>query len=231
MRRVPTRRHAVLARCDEAVGGLVLAAGGLDAFLERYAVIVMSDHGQSSVREVARLGDRFRHADETLVAASNRAGHVYRLGPSAPTARELAMRLDGDPSVEVALFREDDAVVARREGEELRIADARRPRALEGDVSILDQPDAVARAVAAVGCPNAGEVLVSARDGWEFHDLGGGHHLGGGSHGSLTATDSLVPVLTVGVEPAAPRSVVDVAPLVLGHFGVAAPPYVLRRAA
>ena len=80
-------------------------------------------------------------------------------------------------------------------------------------------------------CPNAGEVLVSARDGWEFHDLGGGHHLGGGSHGSLTAADSLVPVLTVGLEAAAPRSIVDVAPLVLDHFGVAAPPYVLRRAA
>jgi hypothetical protein len=227
----PDAASAVLTRCDEAVGGLVRAAGGLDAFVERYAVVVMSDHGQSSVREVARLGDRFRHAEETLVAASNRAGHVYRLGPSAPTARELAERLDGDPSVEVALFREGDAVVARREGEEARIEETRAGRVLEGDASILDQPDAVARAVAAVGCPNAGEVLVSARDGWEFHDLGGGHHLGGGSHGSLTAADSLVPVLTVGLGAAAPRSVVDVAPLVLDHFGVAAPPYVLRRAA
>ena len=102
---------------------------------------------------------------------------------------------------------------------------------LDGDASILDQPDAVVRAVAAVRCPNAGEVVVSAREGWEFRDLGGGHHLGGGSHGSLVATDSLVPVLTVGLEAAPPRSVVDVAPLVLGHFGVAAPPYVLRRAA
>jgi hypothetical protein len=227
----PDAASAVLTRCDEAVGGLVRAAGGLDAFVERYAVVVMSDHGQSSVREVARLGDRFRHAEETLVAASNRAGHVYRLGPSAPTARELAERLDGDPSVEVALFREGDAVVARREGEEARIEETRAGRVLAGDASILDQPDAVARAVAAVGCPNAGEVLVSARDGWEFHDLGGGHHLGGGSHGSLTAADSLVPVLTVGLGAAAPRSVVDVAPLVLDHFGVAAPPYVLRRAA
>ncbi len=227
----PDAASAVLARCDEAVGGLVRAAGGVDAFVERYAVVVMSDHGQSSVRQVARLGDRFRHAEETLVAASNRAGHVYRLGPSAPTARELAERLDGDPSVEVALFREEGAVVARREGEEARIEETRAGRVLEGDASILDQPDAVARAVAAVRCPNAGEVLVSARDGWEFHDLGGGHHLGGGSHGSLTAADSLVPVLTVGLGAAAPRSVVDVAPLVLGHFGVAAPPYVLRRAA
>jgi hypothetical protein len=38
-------------------------------------------------------------------------------------------------------------------------------------------------------------------------------------------------VLTVGLGGAAPRSVVDVAPAVLAHFGVDAPPYVLRRAA
>ena len=33
------------------------------------------------------------------------------------------------------------------------------------------------------------------RPGWEFADLGGRHHLGGGSHGSLVEGDSLVPVL------------------------------------
>ena len=101
----PDEATSVLTRCDEAVGGLVLAAGGLDAFLERYAVIVMSDHGQSSVRDVARLGDRYRHAPEILVAASNRAGQVYRLGDAAPSPRTLAELLDGEPSVEVALYR------------------------------------------------------------------------------------------------------------------------------
>jgi hypothetical protein len=39
-----------------------------------------------------------------------------------------------------------------------------------------------------------------------------------------------VPVLTVGVGTQ-PRRVVDVAPVVLAHFGVAAPGYVLDRAA
>jgi hypothetical protein len=72
---------------------------------------------------------------------------------------------------------------------------------------------------------------VSAAAGWEFADLGGRHHLGGGSHGSLDAGDSLVPVLTVGLGAEAPASVVDVAPLVLRHFGVTAPRYVARRAA
>jgi hypothetical protein len=67
--------------------------------------------------------------------------------------------------------------------------------------------------------PNAGEVLVSAAPGYEFADLGGRHHAGGGSHGSLGAGDSLVPMLVVGLERL-PRSIVDVAPAVLEHFGL-----------
>ena len=226
----PDAALEVLGRSDAAIGGLVAAAGGLDEFLERYAVIVMSDHGQTAVRHVARLGDRFRHAEQTLVAASNRAAHVYRLGPGAPEPRALAERLDGEPSVDVILFAENGATVARREGAELVIRESAVGAELDGDQDLLDHPDAVERALAAVRCPNAGEVVVSAADGWEFADLGGGHHLGGGSHGSLTAGDSLVPVLTVGVGTQ-PQRVVDVAPAVLAHFGVAAPGYVLDRAA
>ena len=225
----PDAAGAVLARCDDAVGGLVRAAGGLDGFLERYAVIVMSDHGQTAVTEVARLGDRFRHEPDTLVVASNRAAQVYRIGTSAPSARELATRLDGEPSAGVVLFAEDDAVVARRDGAELRIAGD--GALLDGDPAILDQPDAVTRAAAALRCTNAGDVVVSAAEGWEFEDLGGRHHRGGGSHGSLVAGDSLVPILTLGVKGPAPVSIVDIAPTVLAHFGVAAPPYALRRAA
>ncbi len=227
----PDAATEVLARCDAAVGGLVSAAGGLDEFLERYAVVVMSDHGQTGVREIARLGDRFRHEPQTLVAASNRAAHLYRLGDDAPSARALAERLDDEPSVEVALFAEGDEIVARREGAELRIGTSEGGSRLAGDASLLDHPDAVTRAVAAVRCPNAGEVVVSAAPGWEFADLGGRHHLGGGSHGSLVEGDSVVPLLAVGLDGPLPGAVVDVAPAILGHFGVRVPVYALDRAA
>ena len=63
-------------------------------------------------------------------------------------------------------------------------------------------------------------MLLSAAPGWEFADLGGRHHAGGGSHGSLAATDSEVPMLTVGLgEP--PASITQIKALVLEHFGVA----------
>lgn len=227
----PGTAHDVLARCDEAIGGLVAAAGGLDTFLERYAILVISDHGQSRVHEVVRLEDAFRHDPGVLVTASNRAAQVYRLDSSAPAPRVLAERLDGAPAVDVTLFLEDGAAVVRRDGGELRLRPAPAgPLALDGDPAVLDHPDGPARAWASLHNPNAGEVLVSAAAGWEFADLGGRHHLGGGSHGSLLADDSLVPVLGVGL-PSLPESIVDVAPTVLRHFGVASPGYVLARAA
>lgn len=227
----PDAAPSVLRRCDEAVGGLVDAAGGLGAFLERYAVIVMSDHGQTAVHDVARAGEPLRHEPHTLVTASNRAAQVYRLDDAAPAARRLAERFDGEPFAGVVAFREEGAAVVRRDGAELRLRAGDAGLELDGDPTLLDQPDAAARVLAALACPNAGDVLVSAARGWEFRDLGGRHHAGGGSHGSLDEGDSLVPVLSVGVDGALPASVVDVAPLVLSHFGVEAPPYALRRAA
>jgi hypothetical protein len=68
-------------------------------------------------------------------------------------------------------------------------------------------------------------LLVSAARGWEFADIGGRHHAGGGSHGSLVEGDSVVPVLTIGVE-APIRRITDVMPAALAHFGVEAPAYV-----
>ncbi len=48
-----------LGRADDAVRMLMDAAGGPDEFLERYAVLLCSDHGQTDVTQVARLQDAF----------------------------------------------------------------------------------------------------------------------------------------------------------------------------
>ena len=218
----PDEAFDVLERCDASIGALAEAAGGLDELLERYAVVVVSDHGQSRVESLTRLEERFAGVDGALVTASNRAGQVYLLDDAEDDAARLASRLDGDPAIEVSLRREGDEAVARREGEELRFAPAEDGWALSGDAAILDHPDGLRRAWTALVNPNAGDLLVSPVDGVEFADLAGNGHLHGGSHGSLTASDSHVPVLAAGVEGDV-SSIVDVAPLVLRHFGVAAP--------
>jgi hypothetical protein len=193
----PDAAHEALGRADASIAALFEASGGRDAFLERYALVLCSDHGQSPVERSARLA-----VDGALVTASNRAAMLYGLDP-----RRLAEALDGKPSVDVALFLEDGEVVARCDGDE--------------DPAILDEyPDGRARAEGALRNPNAGEVLISAAAGWEFGDLGGRHHVGGGSHGALATSDSEVPMLTVGLgEP--PASITLVKALLLEHFGVA----------
>ncbi len=198
----PDAAHEALARSDASISALMEAAGGPDEFLERYAVVVCSDHGQSKVENVAQLD-----AGDDLVTASNRAAMVY-----TDDARGVAERLDAQPAAGIVLFQEDGRVIVRRDGDE--------------DESLLDEvPDGRTRAAAALRNPNAGEVLVSAAPGWEFVDLAGRHHQGGGSHGSLEAADSEVPMLTVGLG-APPDSITGIKQLAAEHFGVA-----VRRAA
>jgi len=237
----PEGAEHVLERTDAAVAALLDAGGGVDEFLDRYAVVVCSDHGQTAVTRAERLEAAFadlelarpgaRSRGSVAVAASNRAGMVYRLPGCPEDVGELALRLDGRPEVDVVVYLEGDEAVARREGEELRFARGDGGWETSGDRAVLRYPDALERTWAALHNPNAGDLLVSAREGVEFADLGGAHHTGGGSHGSLVPGDSIVPVLTIGVDGGSePASITDLAPLVLEHFGVE-PPGSMRRAA
>jgi predicted AlkP superfamily pyrophosphatase or phosphodiesterase len=205
----PDAAHDALARSDAAVQALVDAAGGMDKLLERYAVVLCADHGQTRIKTPVELREAFAGDGQALLTASNRAAMVYDL--RGGRARALAERLDGHPAVETTLFRENGEVVARRDGGE--------------GADVLDAyPDGRARAEAALRNPNAGDVLVSAAPGYEFVDLAGRHHAGGGSHGSLCSGDSEVPMLTVGLGPP-PASITGVAPLLLDHFGLERPVY------
>jgi hypothetical protein len=220
--RGPDETQEALARSDAAVGALIEAAGGPDEFLDRYAVVVCSDHGQTPVEHVASLQSSFTRVENVVVTASNRAGMVYRLPGCQEDAAALARRLDGTGAAEVALYREGDEAVGRRDGEELRFSRANERWSTSGDTAILDQPDALERAWCALANPNAGDLIVSPPLGLEFADLAGHNHKGGGSHGSLEAGDSEVPMLTVGLDGVCPERIVDVKQLVLGHFGVRA---------
>ncbi len=224
----PDGAFEALARSDAAVGALLDAAGGPDEFLERYAIVLCSDHGQTHVDRSAHLQAPFAGVAGVVVTGSNRAGMIYRLPGCKLEPRELAERLDEEEAAETVLFREGDEAVARRDGEEVRFA----PGRVSGDEALLGYPDGFVRGWAALNNPNAGDVIVSAAPGVEFADLAGRHHAGGGSHGSLRRGDSEVPMLTIGLD-AQPQSIVEIAPAVLQHFGVEPPAYArsLTRAA
>lgn len=194
------------------------------------------------------------HEGEPRIAVcpSQRAAMVYALHESERDAMRasvaaLAASIEG---VDLVIWLERDAHDAPREGVisspgrgELRfcpegpVVDPRGVRwSIDGALEALEAqvrdgvllspsyPDALSRVWSALTCPTSGEVLLSAAPGYEFIDWGRQAHVGGGSHGSLHASDSLGALILTGIDP--PRiepsqwAIRDVAPLALAHFGL-----------
>jgi len=212
--------------------------------------------GRSASGRGARVADADADAEPRIaVCPSQRAAMVYALHESERDAMRAsvvtrALAIDG---IDLVLWLERDAHDAPREGViasprhgELRFApggralDARgRSWSVDGALSVIDgsveerrrllspsYPDALARAWAALTCPNSGEVLLSASPGYEFVDWGRQAHVGGGSHGSLHASDSLGALVLHGVDVPDPEpaqwAIRDVRSLILRHFGLGA---------
>ena len=188
---------------------------------------------------------------EIAVCPNSRAAQVYvldrdRRAALVPRIERTLLALEGvDLVLRMTDHPDGEAVIRGARGgrpRELRftprgeLEDLRGRRwSVEGDLDLLalqvrdgrvmsaTYPDALGRAWSALRCRSAGEVLASARPGWEFLDWGGAHHVGGGSHGSLHANDSLGSLLWCGTGPAADSreqwTLRDVVPLVVDHFG------------
>ena len=120
----PDAAFDVLARCDASIGRSRTPRAASRSCSRATRSWCVADHGQSRVRSVTRLEERFAGVEGALVAASNRAGQVYLLDGCRVDAAELAARLDGDAAVDVSLRREGGEAVARKDGEELRFAPA-----------------------------------------------------------------------------------------------------------
>ena len=182
---------------------------------------------------------------------SSRAAGVYVLDRDArvrivPRVVRTLLALEGVDLVMHLTDHPDGEASVRSPRGELRFA----PRgdltdlrgetwSVEGDLDVLAldtadgrirserYPDALGRVWSALRCRTSGEVLASARPGWEFLDWGRSHHIGGGSHGSLHANDSLGSLLWCGTGPDGVGareqwSLRDIVPMALDHFGLAA---------
>jgi hypothetical protein len=205
-------------------------------------------------------GSEGRRSEDPRIAVcpSQRAAMVYALHEVERDAMRATVvpRALGIDGVDLVLWLERDAEDRPREGViasprhgELRFFPGGEVRdvrggawSIEGPLGVLaasvsggrlltpDYPDALARAWAALTCPTSGEVLISAAPGYEFVDWGRQAHIGGGSHGSLHASDSLGALILTGVvvpDPAPEQwTIRDVAPIVLEHFEVEPAPTV-----
>jgi hypothetical protein len=241
--------HAVIVCADHAQTNVGEELRIIDAFAERWRVLRPSTerHGEADVAVspsaraaaiyVLADGPRGRRVHDGARQLLASLDGVDLFAWLADAEGHPLLRSDTRPATEAA-----EAVVERG-GRQLRFrlgagsTDRRGARwDLDGDLRVLDgrlegnatfvsdrYPDALARLWAALMAPNAGDVLVSLADGYECVDWGGASHVGGGSHGSLTAEDSLGPLLAVGLDgfdgrARAQWSIGDVAGLVDQHF-------------
>jgi hypothetical protein len=148
-----------IAEADRALERIMHVAGGVDAFLEDHAVIVMSDHSQTKVEEPLNLADVFSSwrvlvpsdpaptEAELALCPSARSGMVYVLDEERrdellPQAIEALADVDG---IDLVVARQNGEAVVRSERGELRftpggaLADKRgRSWSVEGEYGALD---------------------------------------------------------------------------------------------
>jgi hypothetical protein len=95
----PHAQVTSIAAADRQLERLMHAAGGPDAFLERHAVIVTSDHSQAPVEERIRLDRAFSEFDVATPSASRSATAQIALSPAQRAAMIYA--LDHDKRAEI----------------------------------------------------------------------------------------------------------------------------------
>ncbi|WP_320668526.1 alkaline phosphatase family protein [Patulibacter defluvii] len=254
---------AQLLRIAEAAGGvdrffaewaLVVASDHSHTLVERRADV------RAAFEPFGIVGaSKPRKGDRIAFCPASRAAMAYVLDPAERERLlpELVAAGRGAEGVELVVWRDgDEGVIASgidaavagelrfRPGDD--VADERGGRwSVAGDLALVgatvedgvlrsaSHPDPLGRCWSALRCVNSGDLLLSASAGVEFPDWGGIDHVGGGSHGSLRAEDSVGILVHCGLDgqddapaipPAAPGawSIEDATPLILRHFAAQA---------
>jgi predicted AlkP superfamily pyrophosphatase or phosphodiesterase len=158
----PDKQGTSIAEADRALERLFHAAGGIDAFLDEHAMIVMSDHSQSAVDTTVNLSahledwkvltpsDVAPDEAEIAVCPGARSAMLYVLDPDRRDriAPRLAEQLRTVEGVDLVIRREGDEGIVTRGQRELRFApggdltDERGASwSLDGELATLDLTD------------------------------------------------------------------------------------------
>jgi hypothetical protein len=155
----PEGQVVSIAEADRALERIMHVAGGVDAFLEDHAVIVMSDHSQTKVEESVNLAGAFADARvltpadaapteaELAVCPAARSAMVYALDEArrAELAGAAVDTLAGVDGVDLIARRVDGRAVVRSDRGELRFAPGGTLRDRRGRGWTVDGDHAVLR--------------------------------------------------------------------------------------
>jgi len=199
----------------------------------------------------ATIGRPWQPDDEIMICPNMRAAQIYFQRPDPAWFDRVSRLALADARIDLVMWRDETAapgvhayvvrsqqgslVFSRADGNASTVADDHGTRwRLEGELAVLrleregdrvtssEYPNALERIAGVLDAEHSGHVWMTARPGAEFQVPGGDAHVGGASHGSLHALDSLSPVIIAGGRSRLPKMMrsVDIAPLCLeGLFG------------
>src|SRR5436305_8165965 len=135
-KRGPYSQVTSIASADRALERIMHAGGGPDEFLEKHAVIVMSDHSQIPVVDRVNLAQVLESWEvlrpdqddpgqaDIAVSPSQRAANVYVLDPEMGEllAPRIAEDLHGVDGLDLVIHRRNGEAVVWSAREELRVA-------------------------------------------------------------------------------------------------------------
>lgn len=187
------------------------------------------------------IGKENRPDSEIAVCLNERMAHIYILRDRERLQSAVTDRLQSVRGVDqvawkdgewVRLMQAGGRMLSYRPGRDLwdeygngwsldgdpRAAGA----SIHGHSIAFDQyPDALAQFANALNCENAGDLVVTARVGYEFSGDHGPEHPGCGSHGSIHREDALVPLFVAGEPFGASRPrIMDLAPFIRSQYGL-----------
>jgi len=135
---------------DRQIGRLMEAGGGIDAFLERHAMVVLADHAHSLVEERINLLHRFAghgvlHPDDPeperarlALSPGQRFAMVYGLEEREDAIGATMEALEGVDGIDLTMWLQDGTAVVRSPRGELRFAPGGRAADARGERWTLD---------------------------------------------------------------------------------------------
>ncbi len=189
------------------------------------------------------LGQSVRPDDELVVCNNERMAYLYPL--ASEIQPRLIERLAAEERIDQVAWKENEWVHVRKAGTQTLLSFRKGGPfrdwygvkwEVKGDGEVLDlriergeigfdaYPDALSRLYGALFSQDHPVVVITARPGYEFVSECAPTHLGGGSHGSLHKTDSLIPLVIAGTSRPFPRParLIDVKSFVLEQLAVQA---------
>ena len=198
------------------------------------------------------IGSPWQDADEIIICPNMRAAQVHLQHRASVLVDRVVRIALNDPRIDLAMWRDssrgadgatyvvdsqrgrlefwrggDGSMRARDafgtewswrgDGQALQLA------VQEGVVESIEYPNAFERITGALDASDSGGIWLTARPGCEFEVRGGKAHVGGGSHGSLHALDSLSLFVAGGAHaPTLPTTMrsVDIAPMCMELLGL-----------